>query len=118
MLNKKEIVEIEKTLARFQEGDLYSPVRSWGFGEYHAICTMLESLRLSMLKLKDGIAETSTKTNKTIASVAHDMKTPLTLSVGIGTGGESLYDNDISINCRAFIQYQSDTFFYNSTFHL
>lgn len=82
MLNKKEIVEIEKTLARFQEGDLYSPVRSWGYGEYHAICTMLESLRLSMLKLKDGIAETSTKTNKTIASVAHDMKTPLAIISG------------------------------------
>ena len=82
MLNKKEIVEIEKTLARFREGDLYSPVRSWGFGEYHAICTMLESLRLSMLKLKDGIAETSTKTNKTIASVAHDMKTPLAIISG------------------------------------
>lgn len=82
MLNKKEIVEIEKTLARFQEGDLYSPVRSWEFGEYHAICTMLESLRLSMLKLKDGIAETSTKTNKAIASVAHDMKTPLAIISG------------------------------------
>ena len=31
-----------------------------------------------------------------IKEADHDMKTPLTLSVGIGTGGESLYDNDIS----------------------
>ena len=33
MMNKKQIIKLEKTLARFQDGDLYSPVETEGAGE-------------------------------------------------------------------------------------
>ncbi len=82
MLNKKQIQKIENTLAKFQDGDLYSPVETEGYGDYHSIATRLESLRVSMLGLKDGVAETSKRANKSIASVAHDMKTPLAIISG------------------------------------
>ena len=82
MMNKKQILKLEKTLARFQDGDLYSPVETEGVGEYHSIATRLETLRVSMLKLKDEVAATSNRANKSIASVAHDMKTPLAIISG------------------------------------
>lgn len=82
MLNRKQILMLEKTLEKFQEGDIYSPVENDGYGEYHSIATRLESLRISMLKLKDATADTSKRTNKSIASVAHDMKTPLAIISG------------------------------------
>ena len=82
MMNKKQIIKLEKTLARFQDGDLYSPVETEGAGEYHSIATRLEALRISMLKLKDEVATTSNRANKSIASVAHDMKTPLAIISG------------------------------------
>lgn len=82
MMNKKQSIKLEKTLARFQDGDLYSPVETEGAGEYHSIATRLEALRVSMLKLKDEVATTSNRANKSIASVAHDMKTPLAIISG------------------------------------
>lgn len=82
MLTRKEILEIEKTLAKFQKGDIYSPVEKHGYGEYHSIAVRLESLRIAMLRLKDETADVSKRTNKTIASVAHDMKTPLAIISG------------------------------------
>ena len=82
MLTGKEILEIEKTLTKFQNGDIYSPVEKHGYGEYHSIAVRLESLRIAMLRLKDETADVSKRTNKTIASVAHDMKTPLAIISG------------------------------------
>lgn len=82
MLNRNEILEIEKTLTKFQNGDIYSPVEKHGYGEYHSIAVRLESLRIAMLRLKDETADVSKRTNKTIASVAHDMKTPLAIISG------------------------------------
>lgn len=82
MMNKKQILLLDKTLARLQEGDLYTPVETDGCGEYHAIATKLESLRVSMLKLKDSVADATLRTNKTVASAAHDMKTPLSIISG------------------------------------
>lgn len=82
MLTRKEILEIEKTLTKFQNGDIYSPVEKHGYGEYHSIAVRLESLRIAMLRLKDETADVSKRTNKTIASVAHDMKTPLAIISG------------------------------------
>lgn len=82
MLTRKEILEIEKTLTKFQNGDIYSPVEKHGYGEYHSIAVRLESLRIAMLRLKDETAYVSKRTNKTIASVAHDMKTPLAIISG------------------------------------
>ncbi len=82
MMNKKQILKLEKALARFQDGDLYSPVETEGAGEYHSIATRLESLRVSMLRLKDEVATVSNRANKSIASVAHDMKTPLAIISG------------------------------------
>lgn len=82
MMNKKQILLLDKTLARLQEGDLYTPVETDGCGEYHAIATKLESLRVSMLKLKDSVADATLRANKTVASAAHDMKTPLSIISG------------------------------------
>lgn len=82
MLTRKEILEIEKMLTKFQNGDIYSPVEKHGYGEYHSIAVRLESLRIAMLRLKDETADVSKRTNKTIASVAHDMKTPLAIISG------------------------------------
>lgn len=82
MLTRKEILEIEKTLTKFQKGDIYLPVEKHGYGEYHSIAVKLESLRIAMLRLKDETADVSKRTNKTIASVAHDMKTPLAIISG------------------------------------
>lgn len=61
---------------------MYTPVETDGCGEYHAIATKLESLRVSMLKLKDSVADATLRANKTVASAAHDMKTPLSIISG------------------------------------
>lgn len=81
-MKRKEVVKIERTLMRFQDGDLYTPVELGGYGVYHAIAKRLETLRLTMLKLVDNEVEISRRTNKSIASVAHDMKTPLAIISG------------------------------------
>ncbi len=81
-LNRKQILLIEKTLSNFQNGELYSPVENDGYGTYHSIATRLEALRVSMLRLKDAESEKSLRANKAIASVAHDMKTPLAIVSG------------------------------------
>lgn len=67
---------------RLQEGDLYTPVDLDGYGVYHSIAKRLETLRLTMLKLVDNEVEISRRTNRSIASVAHDMKTPLAIISG------------------------------------
>lgn len=82
MLNRNEILRIERTLAKLQEGDLYDPVETRGFGTYHSIAVRLEALRVAMLKLKDSETNSSLRANKSIASVAHDMKTPLAIISG------------------------------------
>lgn len=81
-MNKKQILLLDKTLARMQDGDLYTPVETDGCGEYHAIAMKLESLRVSMLKLKDSVEDVTSRANKSIAAVAHDMKTPLSIISG------------------------------------
>lgn len=81
-MKRSEIVKIERTLARFQDGDLYTRVDTSGVGEYHAIAVRLETLRLSMLKIKDEQAQTEKRTSVSISSVAHDMKTPLAIISG------------------------------------
>lgn len=81
-MKRKQIVKIERTLMRFQDGDLYTPVELDGVGVYHAIAKRLETLRLTMLNLADSEVEFSRRTNKSIAAVAHDMKTPLSIISG------------------------------------
>lgn len=81
-MKRKEIVKIERTLMRFQDGDLYTPVELDGVGVYHAIAKRLETLRLTMLNLADKEIEYSSRTNRSIAAVAHDMKTPLSIISG------------------------------------
>lgn len=81
-MRRKQVVKIERTLMRFQDGDLYTPVDLDGYGVYHSIAKRLETLRLTMLKLVDNEVEISRRMNKSIASVAHDMKTPLAIISG------------------------------------
>lgn len=81
-MRRKDIVKIERTLTRLQDGDLYTPVEVSGIGEYHAISRRLEALRLSILKVKDEQEETLKRASLSISSVAHDMKTPLSIISG------------------------------------
>ncbi len=81
-MKRKDIVKIERTLMRLQDGDLLTPVEMEGVGVYHAICKRLETLRLSMLQLADGEVDAQRRTSTSIASVAHDMKTPLAIISG------------------------------------
>lgn len=81
-MKRNEIVKIERSLARIQEGDLYTRVDTSGYGEYHAIAVRIESLRLSMLKMQDEQENTMKRAESSVASVAHDMKTPLSIISG------------------------------------
>lgn len=81
-MKRSDIVKIERTLARMQDGDLYTRVDTSGFGEYHAIAVRLETLRLSMLRMKDEQEQVEQRTSVSISSVAHDMKTPLAIISG------------------------------------
>lgn len=81
-MKKRQLVKIERTLVRLQEGDLYTPVDIEGTGVYHSITKRLEELRLTILKLVDNEVEVSRRANKSIAAVAHDMKTPLAIISG------------------------------------
>lgn len=81
-MKRKQIVKLERILMRLQEGDVYTPVELEGFGIYHAMTKRLETLRLTLLNLADSEVELSKRTNTAIASVAHDMKTPLAIIAG------------------------------------
>lgn len=81
-MKRSEIVKIERSLARIQEGDLYTRVDTSGYGEYHAVAVRIESLRLSMLKMQDEQVNTMKRAESSVASVAHDMKTPLSIISG------------------------------------
>lgn len=81
-MRKRQMAKIEAALMRLQEGDLYKPVKIEGAGVYHAITKRLETLRLTLLKLGDGEVEFARRNNTAIASVAHDMKTPLAIISG------------------------------------
>ncbi len=81
-MNKKQICEIENTLARLESGDLYTPVDTHGVGVYGAIMKSVEELRRKLLAYADKEADMSQRANKAIASVAHDMKTPLAVISG------------------------------------
>lgn len=81
-MKRKQIVNIERILMRLQDGDLYTPIKHEGFGIYHAITKRLETLRLTLLNLADSEVEYSRRTNTAIASVAHDMKTPIAIISG------------------------------------
>lgn len=67
---------------RLQEGNLAVPFKIEGLGLYRAICKRLEALRLTMLKLEDNKLDAAKRANNAIASVAHDMKTPLSVIAG------------------------------------
>ncbi len=81
-MRKSRLAKIESELMRLQEGDLMRPIKVEGIGVYHAILRRLETLRLTLLKLKDEEVDSARRTNTAIASVAHDMKTPLAVISG------------------------------------
>ncbi len=79
---RSRISKIETTLARFLDGDLYTPVKIEGMGVYHATLKRLEELRVTLLKLEDEKLQIDTQNNSAIAAVAHDLKTPLAVICG------------------------------------
>ncbi len=79
---KSRMSRIEAGLTRLQEGNLAVPFKIEGVGVYRSICKRLEKLRLTMLKMQDEQLDTTKRANNAIASVAHDMKTPLAVIAG------------------------------------
>lgn len=67
---------------KLQEGNIYEPIKEEGVGVYRAISKRLETLRLMLVKYHDIETESARRNNMAIASVAHDMKTPLTIIAG------------------------------------
>lgn len=90
MITRKQLNKIESTLTRLLEGDVYQPVPIEGDGETRRIFKQLEKIRLTILSLGDSEIENAKKNNTAIASVAHDMKTPLAVIMG---AVESLKDD-------------------------
>ncbi len=90
---------------RLQEGNLLEPVKIEGVGVYHAIMKRLDTLRLTLLKLQDAQVDVANRTNTAIASVAHDMKTPLAVIAGYA---ESLSDGMDDKNYAELILQKTD----------
>lgn len=81
-MKKDKLAKIEANLMKLQEGNIYEPIKTDGVGVYHAINRRLETLRLMLVKYNDVQAESARRNNMAIASVAHDMKTPLAIIAG------------------------------------
>lgn len=81
-MRKSKLAQIEAELMRLQEGNLTEPIKVEGVGIYRMMHRRLETLRLTLLKLQDEGVDAATRTNNAIASVAHDMKTPLAVISG------------------------------------
>ncbi|MDE6302724.1 MAG: HAMP domain-containing histidine kinase [Clostridia bacterium] len=81
-MRKNKLANIEAALMKLQEGNIYEPIHQEGIGVYRAITKRLETLRLMLVKYSDVEIESARKTNTAIASVAHDMKTPLAVIAG------------------------------------
>lgn len=81
-MNKNRLARIEANLMKLQEGNIYEPIKIEGTGVYHAITKRLETLRLMLVKYNDDLSESARRNNMAIASVAHDMKTPLAIISG------------------------------------
>ena len=81
-MKKNKLANIESILMRLQEGNLYEPIQQEGVGVYRAITKRLETLRLTLVKYSDIEIESARRNNMAIASVAHDMITPLSIISG------------------------------------
>jgi len=79
---KNKLPKIEANLMKLQEGNIYEPIKQEGTGVYRAINKRLETLRLTLVKNKDIEIDSARRNNMAIASVAHDMKTPLAIISG------------------------------------
>ncbi len=81
-MKKNKLANIEAALMKLQEGNIYEPIKQEGVGVYKAINKRLETLRLMLVKHSDIETESARRNNMAIASVAHDMKTPLAVIAG------------------------------------
>lgn len=81
-MRKNTLSNIEAKLMKLQEGNIYEPIKQEGIGVYRAINKRLETLRLILVKCNDVESESARRNNMAIASVAHDMKTPLAIIMG------------------------------------
>lgn len=81
-MKRDKLSKIEANLMKLQEGNIYEPIKAEGAGVYHAINRRLETLRLMLVKYNDAVAEGERRNNMAVASIAHDMKTPLAIIAG------------------------------------
>lgn len=81
-MRKNRLSKIEAALMKLQEGNIYEPIKIERVGVYHTITKRLETLRLMLVKAHDIESDSARRNNMAIASVAHDMKTPLTVIAG------------------------------------
>lgn len=65
-----------------REGDIYEPVRLEDAGEFSSVVASIEELRKLLVEKASEESEKEARTQETIASVTHDLKTPLALISG------------------------------------
>ena len=64
------------------EGEIYEPLSPENTGEFSPVVASLEELRKTLVEKASEEAEKEARTQETIASVTHDLKTPLALISG------------------------------------
>lgn len=86
---KKYEENVGAAVQRLIDGDIYAPIKAVGSPSQRTILHKLETLRLSMLTAEDAVDGLDKKNKTAIASMVHDLKTPLAIISGYA---ESLKD--------------------------
>jgi len=82
LMKDKQLVSIENIINNLLSGDIYTPIKTDGIGEYASSLKKLEELRIKLVKIEDDKNEYIKNNHTMLASVAHDMKTPLQIISG------------------------------------
>jgi len=82
LMKDKQLISIENIINNLLNGDIYTPIKTDGIGEYASSLKKLEELRIKLVKIEDDKNEYIKQNHTMLASVAHDMKTPLQIISG------------------------------------
>lgn len=74
--------EIDESLCRLLKGDISQPVKIEGGGGYRDCLKHIEELRIKLIQNENECIEAEYKNKSAIASVIHDLKTPLAVISG------------------------------------